>query len=97
MGDETGPDCGAGEKEQVNELKVSCNLNLAMVHLKLDNYGDAISHASAVLDIEGQGENVKALYRRGCARHKYGMLDEAKADLLKAAKLDPKNKAVRKE
>lgn len=41
--------------------------------------------------------NAKALYRRGVARSHLGLLDEAKADLLAAAKAEPNNKDVRRE
>lgn len=75
-------------------MQVSCNLNLAAVYLKLGAFAEAARCASAVLSAEGEADNVKARYRRGCARRKAGQLQEAKADLLRAAKLDPKNKVT---
>jgi len=47
--------------------------------------------------LEKDGDNVKALYRRGLARSRMGLLDEAKSDLMTAFKLDPENKPVKVE
>lgn len=48
-----------------------------------------------VLAMAGQGENVKVLFRRGQALAKLEVWGEAKDDLLAAAKLSPKDKAIR--
>ena len=45
--------------------------------------------------LELDADSVKALYRRGMARMNKGDYDDAKADLRKAAELDPKSKEVR--
>ena len=42
-------------------------------------------------------KNSKAWYRRGVARAAFGFLDEAKADLSSAARLDPRNVEIRNE
>ena len=47
--------------------------------------------------MEKKGNNLKALYRRGLARFRMGMLEEAKADLMQARKLDGESKAVKTE
>eukprot|EP00941_MAST-03F_sp_MAST-3F-sp1_P005628 g5628.t1 len=83
-------------EEETRTLVVSCRLNLAAVYLKQGEYGKAAAKAGDVLGMKNESENVKALFRRGTARSKFGLLKEAKADLLQAAKLDPSNKSVRK-
>ncbi|EWM25247.1 hypothetical protein Naga_100571g1 [Nannochloropsis gaditana] len=49
----------------------------------------------AGLALKKEAEHAKALYRRGVARMNLGLLEEAKADLLGAAKVDPQNKDIR--
>jgi peptidylprolyl isomerase len=87
----------AAAEAECKALIVSCRLNSAAAQLKTGDYGAAAASATAVLEMEGEDANVKALFRRGAARAKFGLLIEAKRDLLQAAKLDPQNKAVRKE
>uniref|UniRef100_A0A7S2AW00 peptidylprolyl isomerase n=2 Tax=Octactis speculum TaxID=3111310 RepID=A0A7S2AW00_9STRA len=77
------------------ELYVSCLGNASQCYINMSDWGGAASNSTNVL--EKNEDNVKALYRRGLARLRMGMLDEAKADLMKAYKLDGKNKAVKKE
>jgi peptidylprolyl isomerase len=78
-------------------LYVSCWSNAAMCHSKLADWPQAIHACNTVLDIDAEtATNLKALYRRGYARLKLGLLKEAKEDLMAAYKLDPKNKEVRK-
>jgi len=77
-------------------LYVSCFGNAAMCHIKLGNWGDAVSAANLVLKTEGEENNLKALYRRGFARMKLGSLKEAKTDLMAAYKIDQKNSDIRK-
>ena len=67
---------------KVEDLRLSCFLNLAQCHLKTADYSAAAETASKALEIDPV--NCKALYRRGVARLKQGFLEEAKADLLKA-------------
>jgi peptidylprolyl isomerase len=64
--------------------------NAAQCYINLADYPSAISNSSKVL--EKDKDNVKALYRRGHARIKIGMLDEAKVDLMAAFKIEPENK-----
>lgn len=77
-------------------LYVSCLSNSAMCHLKLKQWSDAIRACSSVLAIDTEKSNIKALYRRGQARLKLGLLKEAKEDLMAAYKVDANNKDVRK-
>ena len=61
--------------------------------INLKAWGEAAEAASKVL--EKEPANLKGLYRRGFARMHIGLLEEAKADLLAAARGDPKSKPVR--
>eukprot|EP00501_MAST-03F_sp_TOSAG23-6_P001972 GSMAST32.ASY1.ANO1.2056.1 assembled CDS len=92
----TESDPSASEKE-VHNLCVSCRLNAAAALLKQKEYGKAVAKATEVLTMTGEENNIKALYRRGSARAKFGLLSQARVDLLQAAKLDPQNKAVQKK
>ena len=55
----------------------SCLLNLAQCALKLDRYDVAVETCSQLLEMEGEAENVKALYRRGVAQLAMQRLEEA--------------------
>lgn len=54
-------------------------LNRAMAQIRLNNFSAAEDDCSRVLSIENG--NVKALFRRGLARHKLGKLSESLEDL----------------
>lgn len=83
------------KKKEINTLRVSMLGNMCIVLLKQKQYGDVIANATKVLKIDA--DNVKALYRRGTAKSRYGMYKDAKDDLIRANKLDPSNKSVIKE
>lgn len=72
---------------------MGASLNLSLLYTNEKNYPKAVEMANQVLD--KQPENVKALYRRANVGLLSGDLDTAKADVLAANGLDPKNKAVR--
>jgi len=78
-----------------SKVTLSCHLNSAMCHLKLADLPAAIKACDAALLLEPA--SLKALLRRGQAQRRKGDLDEAKADLMAAAKLDPKSREVRAE
>lgn len=80
---------------QVKALLVSMQTNLSMVFYKQDKYRMSCDVAAKALEVDP--DNVKALYRRAVAYRKTGDYDGALADLRQAAKLDPKNAAVRKD
>ncbi|CAN0042842.1 unnamed protein product [Ectocarpus sp. 6 AP-2014] len=88
-------DPGGEEEAAAVALELSCFLNAAQACLNGKEWGDAIAHATSALGKDP--DNVKALYRRGVAKRHTGMVDESKSDLMAAYKLDPNNKAVRKE
>ena len=91
-------DLSPQQKEEVDAIKLSLHLNIAMCWLKItdaENHLDqAIRACNDALDID-EG-CVKALFRRATAREQKGQYDEAKADLKKAAELSPDDKAVPK-
>ncbi|KAJ8044243.1 AH receptor-interacting protein [Holothuria leucospilota] len=80
----------------LDSVRIPFLLNFAQCKYQLGEYYQAIEHATSVLDKEE--DNVKALFRRGQAHRHCCNYQEARNDLLKAAKLDPKLGAVvRKE
>jgi len=74
-------------------LKISCHLNGALMLQKMGEYGESIEPCNKVLKLDESSS--KALYRRGVGEMHFGLLEEAKATLVSAAKLDPKNKDIR--
>eukprot|EP00629_Pelagomonadales_sp_RCC1024_P003206 CAMPEP_0119272350 /NCGR_PEP_ID=MMETSP1329-20130426/8563_1 /TAXON_ID=114041 /ORGANISM="Genus nov. species nov., Strain RCC1024" /LENGTH=517 /DNA_ID=CAMNT_0007272413 /DNA_START=115 /DNA_END=1665 /DNA_ORIENTATION=- len=77
------------------EVRVSLHLNSAMALLKLEDWDAALQATAAALRV--QPENVKALYRRGVAQSRLGVLDGAAANLQKALKLEPTNREAKRE
>ncbi|CAE6465345.1 unnamed protein product [Rhizoctonia solani] len=70
-------------------------LNRAAAYLKLNKNEDAERDCTTVLKL--QANNVKALFRRAQARVALGKLQDARTDLVAAAKAEPGNAAVRTE
>ena len=87
-------DVGEGAKE-AQALMISLYSNLAMVTLKLGDFKACVQNCTLVLSKDPA--NIKALFRRGCARHKEGKLEEAKDDLEKLLQMEPENAAGKKE
>lgn len=79
------------DKQAVYELKDACHLNLANCRLKLEEWDAAAQECAVVLE---RGPNRKALFRRGQARLKQEMLQEALEDLSKAKEMDPSDATV---
>lgn len=71
------------------------SLNSAVVELKLGNYQDVIYTCNEALKLDGN--NVKALYRRGQAKSALKLYESALDDLKLAYKLAPDNNAVLNE
>ncbi|KAF8903753.1 hypothetical protein CPB84DRAFT_1900261 [Gymnopilus junonius] len=69
-------------------------LNLAAAHLKLDNWMEAETACTKVLQ---QHRNVKGLYRRGKARIMLGRAGEAIQDLRAVLRLQPANEEAMRE
>lgn len=85
----------ASDLSALDALWISCKLNVALCNINLHDYPSAISICTEVLKKEGS--NVKALYRRGLARNRVGLADEALEDLKLALSLDPENASVKTE
>ncbi|KAK6938558.1 hypothetical protein RJ641_032066 [Dillenia turbinata] len=81
---------GDDDQKLAKALRISCWLNGAACSLKLNNYGEAISLCSKVLDVEFC--NVKALYRRVQAYMETTDLDLAELDIKRALEADPQNR-----
>ena len=83
--------------DSCRDIYVSCKLNAAMCYVKARDGSGAVRVANCVLDFEGEGENLKAIFRRGCGYKLMQEWKKAKEDLLRANKLAPSDKAIRKE
>jgi len=83
------------EHSEAAALLLSLHLNLAAACLRCELWPEAQTNASKVLAIEA--DNSKALFRRGVARARLSLLDDAKADLTAACRVDPKNREARAE
>lgn len=94
---EAGPDDGEplteAEIKASKAAKASCHVNIATCHLKLGAPADVIASCNKALELDPK--HAKALWRRGQARVELADLDEARADLMAAARADPKNREVR--
>ena len=85
-------DLSAEDEKEVEEIKLSLHLNLAMCHMKLDNHEYALKSLNTALEIDEC--SIKALYRRALVMEKKKDFDAARKDLLKAKKLEPEDKSV---
>ena len=77
-------------------MKINCAVNCALCRIKLSDFAGAVSAASDALEMAG-GDHVKALYMRAQAHRRSSSTKEAKADIKRVLKLDPKNKALLRE
>jgi len=84
-----------GAKAEARKTQVACLVNVAACKLKLDDFKGAIQASDTALEVDK--DNFKAFFRRAQARLKLGDIDEAKADLVAAGKIDPKSREVRVE
>eukprot|EP00913_Durusdinium_trenchii_P000337 g308.t1 len=75
-------------------LALACQLNLCQSLLKLEEYQAAMQYADAALELHAG--HSKALYRRGLAAMGLGHWASAKADLLAAAKKEPRSGEIRR-
>jgi len=87
------------EPKEVNQLKITLHSNSALCYNKVQNYGSAVTSATAALETPGitDAEKGKAYYRRALA--KGGSKDEegALADLEQALKCVPGDSAITNE
>ena len=77
------------------DLYIKCYSNASMCFLKMGGQANSDAIRTATKVVLADGDNAKALFRRGTARMNLGLLDEAKVDLLAALKLAPNDKDVR--
>jgi len=91
-------DMSPDQRQEVDAMKLSLHLNIAMCWLKItdasNNLEQAIRSCTDALALDE--DNVKALYRRATALEAKKDFDGAKADLTRAAALDPDDKSVPK-
>eukprot|EP01103_Thecamoeba_quadrilineata_P003932 TRINITY_DN13665_c0_g1_i1.p2 TRINITY_DN13665_c0_g1~~TRINITY_DN13665_c0_g1_i1.p2 ORF type:complete len:185 (-),score=46.26 TRINITY_DN13665_c0_g1_i1:618-1148(-) len=82
--------------KEFKSLHAAITLNMALIHIKQENFDKALKECDQVLEIEK--DNVKALYRRGLIHmnHRHD-IDKARADFNKALSLEPNNDAIKKE
>ncbi|XP_057334008.1 peptidyl-prolyl cis-trans isomerase FKBP4-like [Microplitis mediator] len=79
----------------INNLRTSLYNNMAMCQLKYDNYEHVISLCTKVLARDKN--NVRAMYRRGCAFGSMKNIENALSDFQKAAHIEPANALVWKK
>merc|ERR1711879_989878 len=86
-----------GEKftEEIEQIKLSCHLNLAMCYLHLKKNKLATENCNMALRIDEN--NVKALFRRGKSKYAQKLFEEAKKDFELAVEKDPSNTAAKKQ
>lgn len=83
------------KRASTRTLKVTLHSNKAMACLKAKDWSEAIKAATAALKIDPQ--HAKSLFRRGTAYSHLAKIDEAKADLAKAAELSPGDAGIKAE
>ena len=91
-------DLSPDQRAEVDALKLSLHLNIAMCWLKITDAENHLDQAIRACDeaLAIDADSTKALFRRATAREQKGQYDEAKADLQRAAELAPDDKAVPK-
>ena len=67
-------------QQEIEELYVATQCNLALAHIKLQRYPEAKNCCEVALQLS-KGVNVKAHFRKGQALMFLGMLDEARLEL----------------
>ncbi|KAJ1615484.1 putative peptidylprolyl isomerase [Cryptosporidium canis] len=81
------------EQDQSKPLKISALLNISNCLIKLKEYKSVLKFCSETLNIDKN--NVKAMYLRAISNLELDDPEEARADLYKAATLQPQNVEVR--
>ena len=91
------PDDLSGDQiDELNKLKASVFLNIALVSLKLEKYSEVLRSATQALDCDGIDDKskAKALYRRGSALLKLKNEEDSLRDFEQALKLSPGDAAI---
>jgi tetratricopeptide (TPR) repeat protein len=87
-------DLGPDDQTEVNNLKLSINLNIAQCYLKMENWDQAIRYADESLVLSPT--SAKALFRRAAAFESKKDLEKAHEDLKKAVEYAPDDKGIQK-
>lgn len=82
-------------EDNVKPVLVALYGNVCMCRVKKEQWNESIEAADQV--IKRDEKNVKALYRRGLAKMKNGILEGAQRDFSNALKVEPHNAAAKKE
>lgn len=82
------------EKEK-HSILLAGHLNLAMVHLKLEQYTDVVKNCDSALEIDPT--NCKGLFRRGSAYSGLKEFEKAIADIERLLEIEPENKAAKNQ
>ncbi|NWX18988.1 FKBP4 isomerase, partial [Aegotheles bennettii] len=86
---------GLSEEEdtKAKSLRLAAHLNLAMCHLKLKEYSQALENCNKALELDSNNE--KGLFRRGEAHLAVNDFELARGDFQKVIQLYPSNKAAK--
>ena len=87
-------DLNPDDLAEVNGIKLSLNLNLALAYMKLENPDQALRVCNEAIAIDG--DSPKALYRRASIYYEKKRWEDAKKDIKKAASIAPEDKAIKK-
>lgn len=83
------------DREERKNVLLAGHLNLAMVHIKLDQYLEAIKNCESALEIDPN--NTKGLFRRGTGYYRIREYEKAIKDFEKVIELEPENKAAKNQ
>eukprot|EP00375_Theileria_parva_P003972 XP_766659.1 hypothetical protein [Theileria parva strain Muguga] len=81
--------------KKFEDVKLSTNLNMAIVNYKLNNFNDSIKHCNEVLS--DYPDNLKALTRKAMSFMALCKLNEARSILMKILQLDENSEYAKKE
>jgi len=87
-------DLSPDEQKEVDDVKMSLYLNIALAYIKLEKLDNALQSCNDALKIDEK--NTKALYRRATVLYQKRKFDDAVKDLVQAEKLAPDDKAILK-
>ncbi|NXS90742.1 FKBP4 isomerase, partial [Jacana jacana] len=86
---------GLSDEEDIKakSLRLAAHLNLAMCHLKLKEYSQALENCNKALELDSNNE--KGLFRRGEAHLAVNDFELARGDFQKVIQIYPSNKAAK--
>ena len=76
----------------IQEVEIPVSSNLTLCYLKEGDRQNVIKYSNKLLQVDDK--NVKILFRRGMAYTHNMEFEKAKADLIKANSLEPKNQEI---